>query len=61
MSNSALSGFKSRAEGAEGACKMILDPIKHVTASLLNVFKDIPWKACPIWDKNNNAFVNVGN
>ena len=26
---------------------VILDPIKHVTASLLNVFNGIPRKACP--------------
>ena len=26
---------------------MILDAIKYVTASLLDVFKDIPRKACP--------------
>ena len=39
----------------------VLYPDKTRPASLLNDFKNVPWKACLNGVDNNDAFVNVGN
>ena len=40
---------------------MVLNPDKTRAASFLNGFTNIPGKACVKKDRNNDAFVNVGN
>ena len=39
---------------------MVLDPMKHVPRVFLNVFINIPGKACVKRIHNNDAFVNGG-